>query len=185
MNFDELVPLPDKSQVNVGLTSVKNARLQELFGNPRSSFTGKCQPVTNKTFAAQIAKRKVGPITVTGLKVALDSLGKIFERVEQEVPGLLSQVTTEGMLCCRRVKLPGGVLGANLSNHSWGIAVDLKIAGVLDKQGDGLAQRGLLILSSYFNAAGWYWGAAFPKEDSMHFEVSAKLLTQWRNEGLI
>jgi hypothetical protein len=185
MDFTELVPLPDKSLFNVGLTSPRNARLLELFGNPRDSYTGKCQAVTNASFAARLATRKVGPIKVTGLAVALDSLRKVFERVEVELPGLVSQVSTAGMLCCRRVKLPGGVLGANISNHSWGIAVDLKIAGALDDQGDGLAQRGLLILSSFFNSAGWYWGAGFSKEDSMHFETSTKLLSQWRNEGLI
>ncbi|MCT4839885.1 M15 family metallopeptidase [Pseudomonas aeruginosa] len=45
--------------------------------------------------------------------------------------------------------------------------------------------RGLLILANYFNAAGWYWGAAFPTEDGMHFEVSRGLLAQWKKDGLI
>lgn len=185
MNFAELVPLPDKSLFNVGLSSARNSRLLELFGNPRDSYTGKCQALTNAELAQRIATRTVGPIKVTGLAVALDSLRDIFSRVEQEVPGLVGMIGTAGMLCCRRVKLPGGVLGANISNHAWGIAVDLKIAGDLDEQGDGFAQRGLLILSTFFNAAGWFWGAGFSKEDSMHFEVSTRLLAQWRSEGLI
>lgn len=184
MDFTELVPLPDRSQYNVGLTSPKNAKLLELFGNPRNSYTGECQPVENKTFKQQISRRKFGKVTLEGLTVALNSLEGIFQRVRLEVPGLIPLLGSAGMLCCRRVKLANG-LGANLSNHSWGIAVDITVGGRLDERGDHKAQRGLLILSSYFNAAGWYWGAAFPLEDSMHFETSTQLLNQWRKDGLI
>nr|AVE20891.1 (acyl-carrier-protein) S-malonyltransferase [Pseudomonas aeruginosa] len=59
------------------------------------------------------------------------------------------------------------------------------IDGDTEKQGDNKVQRGLLILANYFNAAGWYWGAAFPTEDGMHFEVSRGLLAQWKKDGLI
>jgi hypothetical protein len=41
------------------------------------------------------------------------------------------------------------------------------------------------VLSTYFNAAGWFWGASFPLEDSMHFETSTQLLAKWRKDGLI
>jgi len=44
------------------------------------------------------------------------------------------------------------------------LAVDIKLDGALDKQGDDRCFRGLLILSRYFNAAGWFWGVSFPTE---------------------
>lgn len=185
MDFAELVELPDKSQYNVGLSSANNARMIELLGNPRDSYNGECQGVTNQRLGKRISTRKLGNVRLTGLDVALDSLKSIFARVSAEIPELIPRLSTAGMLCCRRVKLPGGVLGKNISNHSWGTAVDVKVNGTLDPQGDGRAQRGLLILSTYFNAAGWYWGAAFPKEDAMHFEVSSQLLTKWSRDGLI
>jgi hypothetical protein len=64
-----------------------------------------------------------------------------------------------------------------------GLAVDIKLNGALDKQGDDKCFRGLLILSRYFNAAGWYWGVTFPTEDGMHFEVAASTLKRWKKEG--
>ena len=184
MNFSDLVLLPDKSQYNVGLSSAGNSRMLELLGNPRDSYTGECQPLTNQTLSRKISSQQVGKVAIEGLTVAIESLKSIFARVSAEVPELIAHVGTAGMLCCRRVKLPTG-LGKNLSNHSWGTAIDLKFDGQLDPRDDGQAQRGLLILSTYFNAAGWYWGAAFPTEDSMHFEASAQLLTRWRKDGLI
>jgi hypothetical protein len=185
MNFAELVELPDRSQYNVGLSSPSNSRMIELLGNPRDSFSGDCQPVTNKTLARKISTQKIGKVRLTGLNIAIESLKSIFVRVSVEIPALIPQLSTAGMLCCRRVKLPGGVLGRSISNHSWGTAVDVRVDGELDVQGDGRAQRGLLILSTYFNAAGWVWGASFPREDAMHFEVSAQLLTKWSRDGLI
>jgi hypothetical protein len=50
-------------------------------------------------------------------------------------------------------------------------------------QGDDECFRGLLILSRYFNAAGWYWGVTFPTEDGMHFEVAESTLRQWKKDG--
>jgi hypothetical protein len=185
MNFAELVELPDESQYNVGLSSPANPRMLDVLGNPRHSYTGECQPVTNRTLVRKITRQKIGKVTLEGLTVAIESLRSIFVRVSAEIPELIPHLSTAGMLCCRRVRRPDGSLGTNLSNHAWGTAVDVKIDGELDPRVDGKAQRGLLILSTYFNAAGWYWGAGFSNEDSMHFEASAQLLTKWRKDGLI
>ena len=35
----------------------------------------------------------------------------------------------------------------------------------------------------FFNEAGWYWGAGYGREDSMHFEVGEALLRQWVADG--
>jgi hypothetical protein len=56
---------------------------------------------------------------------------------------------------------------------------------VTDRQGDGKVLRGLLALSPFFSQFGWYWGAEFPVEDSMHFEVSQEQLAKWNSAGLL
>jgi hypothetical protein len=180
----ELIPRPDKSTVNVGLRTAKPAELIALLGNPRDSYTGTCQPVTNATLKAAMSTTSVGNFKVTGHRAATAALKEIFKTVHTELPDLHALVGTAGMLCARRVKLKTG-LGKNPSNHSWGLAIDLKLDGKLNAQGDNLTERGLLILARYFNAAGWYWGVSFPTEDAMHFEVSHELLKKWKKDGVI
>ncbi len=46
-------------------------------------------------------------------------------------------------------------------------------------------RRGFSTLAEYFNDEGWYWGAAYNREDSMHFEVGEETLRRWRAEGRI
>lgn len=186
IDYLERLPKPNKADVNIGLTSPGAVFMTNLLGNPRDSYTGKCQPPTNPSFAARLEKRAVGPLkSVEGLKPALASLDRVFADVQKELPDLYALIGTAGMLCCRKVKLPGGKLGKNPSNHSFGAAIDLTIGGVLDDQGDNLTQRGLLILSKYFHAHGWNWGVTFPTEDAMHFEVARETLQKWRKDGLV
>jgi D-alanyl-D-alanine carboxypeptidase-like protein len=185
-DFLDLLPLPKPSTVNVGLSSPKLATLRSILGEPRPDYTGECQPITG-SFKKRIVTRSVGPFKCTGVDVAVDALADILATVKKEVPDLHAILGTAGMACARKVKLlqPNGTikLGKNPSNHSWGLAIDIKLKGALDKQGDNKCFRGLLILSRYFNAAGWYWGVSFPKEDAMHFEVAESTLRRWKKEG--
>jgi len=193
MNFLEKIPVPPKGTFNVGLTSAKNADMLALFGHPVTGGAyrpdGKCTQADNPSFVTLLATRDVGPFRVTGLKPALESMTSIFARVESELPDLHALLRTEGMHCARftKIRQPDGTIkiGPGVSNHAWGTAVDIKLGDELDAQGNALTQRGLLVLSSYFNAAGWYWGAAFPVEDAMHFEVSKSLLAKWKQAGLV
>lgn len=138
---------------------------------------------------ALLATRNVGPFKATGLRPALRSLQEVLARVQLEVPDLYALLKSSGMLCSRftKIRQPDGSMriGPGISNHSWGAAIDINLGGHLDAQGNGKTQRGLLILSTYFNAAGWYWGAAFPVEDAMHFEASRSLLARWKQAGEI
>lgn len=185
-DYLELIKRPDPSTVNVGLTSPKLSTLRNLLGEPRSDYTGDCQPVTGP-FKKHIVTKSVGPFKCTGYDVAVEALADILGAVKKELPDLYDVLGTAGMTCARKVKLmqPDGTikLGRNPSNHSWGLAVDIKLKGKLDKQGDKKCYRGLLILSRYFNAAGWYWGVSFPTEDAMHFEVAESTLKRWKKEG--
>ena len=193
MDYLEKIPVPPKETFNVGLMSVRNDRMLELFGHPVKNAkylaSGDCTPVNNATFAKRLETRNVGPFKVTGLKPALDSMTQILERVKAEVPDLYAMLGTAGMHCARftKIRQKNGTLkiGPGISNHSWGTAVDIKLKGQLDTQGDKITLRGLLVLSAYFNAASWYWGAGFSTEDAMHFEVSKGLLAKWKQAGTI
>jgi hypothetical protein len=187
-DYLELIKRPDPSTVNIGLASPKLSTLRAILGEPRSDYTGECQPVTGP-FKSRIVTKSVGPFRVTGVDVAVKALSEIFAAVKRELPDLHDILGTAGMTCARKVKIrqPNGSikLGRNPSNHSWGLAVDIKIGNKLDKQGDKKCYRGLLILSRYFNAAGWYWGVSFPTEDAMHFEVAETTLKRWKKEDLL
>jgi D-alanyl-D-alanine dipeptidase len=82
---------------------------------------------------------------------------------------------TAGMHCARYVR--GST--TNISNHSWGTAIDLTIDRDLDPRGDNQIQFGLHLISTVFNNNGWYWGAGFPTEDAQHFEAGAALVQGW------
>lgn len=193
MDYLELLPIPPKNTFNVGLTSPSNSYMLGLFGHPivggAYRTDGKCKPPDEPAFKSRLVARNFGPFTETGIGPAVDSLQSILNRVKTEVPDLYALLGTAGMLCARftKIRQPDGSIkiGPGVSNHSWGTTIDIKLKGVLDKQGNGLTQRGLLILSTYFNAAEWYWGAAFPTEDAMHFEASKSLLARWKKAGLI
>lgn len=191
MTYLDLVPLPPENTFNLGLTSPGNSYMLKLFGHPVVNAAyrpdGRCTSPNSPTFKPLLATRNVGPFKVTGLEPAIHSLQSIMMRVKEEVPDLYVLLGSAGMLCSRftKIKRPDGTIriGPNVSNHSWGAAIDIKLGGNLDSQGNDKTQRGLMILSTYFNSAGWYWGAAFPVEDAMHFEASKSLLARWRRTG--
>lgn len=185
MDYLERLPRPSKQGVNQGLSSPSSEFMDSLLGEPRDSYTGDCQNPNIQAFKKLVTTRSVGPFRATGLKVALDSLERVLADVARDLPDLHAKLGTAGMLCCRFKRLGGGRLGTTPSNHSWGAAIDITIDGKLDPQGDNMTFRGLQILSKYFNAHGWYWGAVFPTEDSMHFEVARETLLKWRDAGLV
>jgi hypothetical protein len=162
------VPRPKANEINGGLTSCKQATLIELLGRPRADYSTDCQPVTNTSLKAMMVIEDVGPFRVTGLKPAVDSLRRVFAAVKKKRPDLYDAVGSMGMLCCRNVR---GSRTA-ISNHSWGTAIDLTFDGKLDLRGDGMCQAGLLDIYQFFRAEGWFWGAEFNTEDSMHFELA-------------
>ncbi len=113
------------------------------------------------------------------MQPAVETLRAILADVKTEHPEIHALLGHVGMLCCRFVR---GSRSA-ISNHSWGTAIDLTIDGILDRRGDNRAQRGLLAIHPVFNRHGFYWGAAFPTEDAMHFEASDQLIRSWHGVG--
>ena len=163
-----LVPVPPKGSFNTGLTACKPSTLRRLLGEPREVYGPECRPVTNLSMKKRIVTKSVGPFRVTGLDVAVASLARVLEAVKRHDPEAYSQIGTAGMLCARFVR------GSKkkVSNHAWGTAIDLTFGDEVDERGDHKCQLGLLRVYHHFHAEGWYWGAGFPTEDAMHFELA-------------
>ena len=168
-----------KSRFNSGITQPRNKTMLSILGQPRSNYGTNCQSITNPKLKAQVETRQVGAIRVTMLKPALDSLGRIMERLKVSDPDIHDALGTAGGLCVRLIRGSR----SSISNHSFGTAIDVKLEGKLDGFGDGGTQFGLLILAELFNEEGWFWGATYRREDSMHFEVGEETLRKWVAEG--
>ncbi|UYV37356.1 M15 family metallopeptidase [Rhodobacteraceae bacterium D3-12] len=168
-----------KARFNKGVTQPGNRVMLEVLGHPRKSYGTNCQPVTNPKIKALLETRQIGPIRVTMVKPALESLERIFKQLEQDEPDLAAKLGTAGALCARLIRGSS----RSVSNHSWGTAIDVKIEGKLDPFADGSTQFGLLLLAELFNDEGWFWGATYNREDSMHFEVGVETLRKWKAEG--
>ena len=170
-----------RDRYNVGVTQPGNRVMLELLGNPRAQYDDTCQSVTNPNLRALLETRQIGPIRVTMIKPALDSLERIMGRLQENDPDIYAAVGTAGSLCVRLIRGSS----SSVSNHSWGTAVDITLANDLDDFADGNTQFGLLLIAELFNDEGWYWGATYSREDSMHFEVGVETLRRWAEAGQI
>ncbi|PWJ16548.1 M15 family metallopeptidase [Jannaschia seohaensis] len=170
-----------KDRFNKGITQPRNRVMLEVLGHPRTSYGESCQGVTQTRLRSLMETRQVGPIRVTMIKPALDSLERIMAKLRESEPALHDALGTAGALCVRLIRGSR----SSVSNHSWGTAIDVKLQGQLDGFGDGGTQFGLLLLAELFNEEGWYWGATYNREDSMHFEVGVETLRRWQAEGLL
>ena len=180
-SYAQVVVIPHRRTLNQGMTVATPRFLEEKLGRPRETLSDDCEPMTNERLRDQLVLAEVGPIRVRMLEPAVESLERVFEQVRRTDPDLYDRIGTAGSLCVRRIR---GTTD-RMSSHAFGTAVDLTIDGRLDDFGSGMTQLGLTILAEFFAAEGWIWGAAFSREDSMHFEVSRELLEQWRAEGRI
>jgi len=168
----EHIPKAKVTGYNVGVSSSGNATMQGRFGAPRNTYSQACQGVTNHTLATRMVTRSVGPFVASGLDQAVTSLSTIMTAIALDQRLVYRVLGNAGMLCARYVRGSN----VNISNHSWGTAIDLTIAGDLDTRGDEQIQFGLQLISGIFNTNGWYWGAGFPTEDAQHFEVGSALV---------
>ncbi|MEN9501235.1 MAG: hypothetical protein RI964_520 [Pseudomonadota bacterium] len=175
-----LVDVPN--DINVKLSSASNQLLLSLLGSPAKNYDKNCGKVTNSKLLDRIRWGvDVGPFKVSGFDLAIDSLKEVMQEVKANKPCVYEYLESMGMLCCRLVRG-----GNTISNHSWGTAIDIKIAGNLDKPDDNKVQSGLVDIAPIFNKHGWFWGAGFKSwEDGMHFEVSKEKLIEWHKKGLL
>jgi hypothetical protein len=168
--------------VNQGISVASPQFMETLLGCPRKSYTSKCQAMTNKElYDKHITMENVGPFRVTGLRHAVESLRVVLADVSKEQPVVYEVLGCAGMLCCRYMGSKSKV-----SNHSWGIAIDLLIDGKLDPYNNGKTFYGLTLIAPIFNRHGWFWGARYrTSEDAMHFEVCKEKLLEWARAGLL
>ncbi len=163
------------------LRTIRSSRLVEVFGQPAAELGTDCTPPTSARLTSALVVRNVGPFRTQLVRPAAESVARIMAKVKADEPGLYQTLKTYGGLCARLIR--GST--AAISRHSFGVAIDVSVGGTLDAMGDGKTQFGLILLAEYFQAEGWLWGAAFGREDSMHFEVSSKLFEEWVSQGLI
>jgi hypothetical protein len=179
--YAQVVQVADRRNLNNGLEVGGSSYLAQKLGLPRNDLGDTCQPMTNSNLLDNLVVQEVGPIKVRLLKPAADSLQRVFENVFETDPDLYARISSAGSLCVRRIRGSAD----RVSTHAFGLAVDLNIDGFLDTLGDGRTQLGLTILADFFNEEGWVWGAAFGREDSMHFEVSRQKLDEWLGDGTL
>lgn len=168
-NLSDRVPIPPKDTMNTGLSPSKESTMLTKLGKP-GRLTKNCSDPFPKFKKRLMFGADVGPFKVSGLDFAVESLRQIFAEVQQQLPDVFAEVTTEGMLCVRH-RRKSAVL---FSNHSFGTAIDIFFGNKVVDQGVHLAHRGNLLLFPFFNRHGWYWGAEFSGDfvDSMHFELA-------------
>ena len=179
--YAQIVQIANRRKVNKDLRIANPTYLEQTLGRPRNVLSDRCESMTNKRLSDMLVLENVGPIRVRMLQPAVDSLRRVFNKIEETDPDLYARINTAGSLCVRQIR---GTRGRT-STHSFGLSVDLNIDGHLDTLGDGKTQLGLTILADFFHEEGWIWGAAFSREDSMHFEVSRDMVEKWRAEGKI
>lgn len=179
--YAQVVLIANRRDVNQGLEIAGPSYLARTFGSPRETLSDTCETMTNQRLADKLVIEQVGPIRVQMLQPAIDSLKVVMDNIRLTDPDLYARINTAGALCVRQIR---GTRG-RASTHAFGLAVDLNIDGVLDTLGDGKTQLGLTILADFFRSEGWVWGAAWGREDSMHFEVSRQKLDEWVRDGLL
>lgn len=169
-------PLPKAGTVNVGLSSPSSSEQITRFGGmPSAHMSQNDSPITNPQLKSMIATESVGPFRVTGLRPAIVSLRAVLTEVRRDLPDLLALLSSAGMEVNR---LQRGSR-TKVSNHAWGSAIDLRVAGTLVPFGASYSLKGLDALVPYFNRAGWYWGGGYRsagRADPMHFELGSALM---------
>ena len=177
MPITDLIAIP--GNINVGLNAARQITMLSLLGNPRASYDQTCRSISNTKLTNLVVTKDVGPFRVTGLKPAVESLEDVLTDIQNEEPEVFAGLGTAGMLCARFVRRSL----VSISNHSWGMAIDLNLNGQLDNPGNGRTQVGLAKMAPIFNRHKWYWGASFPREDAMHFEISDQRVRELHAAG--
>lgn len=177
MNHLELVDAPNRRVINTRCRPAPQQKMLDWLGKP-DIVRSKC-PLPTVT-------KSVGPFRATGFEPFLDVLAKGFAVLKEHYPDLYEMLESAGCLNVRRVRS-----GVNYSNHAWGCAIDIQIAGHLCPLGSEKIHSGLIKVYQAFKqyalvSGNWlYWGAGFARCDAMHFEASEELLRKWKDQGVI
>jgi hypothetical protein len=175
----DLVPLPDRAALNVGVSPCPTSLLVTRFGAPRELVTAECRAITSPFWSSRMVTGQVGTFQVRGHRRAVELFRDAFAALETADPELHALIGSTGMLCVRHVRGRPDVL----SNHALGLAVDVTLDGAVDIRGDDTVQHGLVALHDALSPFGIFWGASLRPEDAIHFEVGAEVIHRWLDEG--
>ncbi|KGM10280.1 M15 family metallopeptidase, partial [Cellulomonas carbonis] len=176
----DLVPLPDRSALNVGVSPCPTSLLVSRFGPPRDLVSDECRALASPWWESRMVTGQVGTARARGHRLAVELFGRAFTALAEVDPELHARVGSTGMLCVRHVRGRPEVL----SNHALGLALDVTLDGTVDIRGDDQVQRGLVTLHDVLAPFGIFWGAGTRPEDAIHFEVGAEVVHRWLDEGI-
>jgi hypothetical protein len=184
-DYSAMLPLTSILPINVGLSSATEHTMVSVLGSPLLPLSKKDQPDNASDLVKKLSVRKkvAKHISVKGLRPAVESLENVLNEAFAAEPGLDDVLGTAGMLNVRYRNPTSGRKSTQISNHSWGTAIDFNLVG---KEAPGNTGREIpkfiAVLIPFFNKAGWFSGIAF--HDSMHFEVADSTIRKWSGEGL-
>ncbi|MEL6531941.1 MAG: M15 family metallopeptidase [Pseudomonadota bacterium] len=173
------LPVFDAETLNGELRPARAAINTALIGAPRGSYGAEAQPLQNAELERLLETEDLGPFQATGLKPAIAALRAIVTDISLELPDIYERLGADEMLACRRVRGSNAII----SNHAWGIAIDLTIDGLRHALPGSPQFQALMDLWPIFNRHGFYWGIAFGPQDAFHFEASDQLVRRWAEEG--
>jgi hypothetical protein len=155
-----------------------------MLGRPEQPLTHDDQPDRASALVKSLLDtRIIGKVKAHGIRPALDSLAIVLKAAFAKTPELQDVLEGDGMLVVRNRRPTSGVISNAISNHSWGTAIDLKLAGFQPPGATGSAIPNFIaLLVPHFNAAGWFSGISF--HDDMHFEVADQTIRDWASKGL-
>ncbi|MBK7849442.1 MAG: hypothetical protein IPJ73_21680 [Zoogloea sp.] len=88
----KLVPIP--SGINQGIKPARQQTMLSLIGNPRATYTSKCQNPTNPLISSLIVVETVGRLKVRGLSPAVASLRAVIDEIRTSIPDVLRRSDT-------------------------------------------------------------------------------------------
>ena len=87
-----------KKRFNENVIRPTPAVLRQILGEPRSTYSTSCEPVTNPKLLHALDTRDIGGIRLTMIRPALDSLEQIMARLKKEEPDIYAAILTPGAL---------------------------------------------------------------------------------------
>ncbi|MEM6888309.1 MAG: peptidoglycan-binding protein [Pseudomonadota bacterium] len=180
--IDWLEDVPVPSRLNVGLRQASNTYVVSHLGMPRGDFSDRCRRPAHLQFREKCDfDFRYPQLGRTGwaLRLAKESFAEVLDEVGRRQPALYALLGQSGMGCCRWVRGSTAVI----SNHSFGIAIDLTIGGRTETSETGKIMRGMLEIIGIAREFKWYSGASFGPENMTHLEVSRNLMDEWLATG--
>lgn len=161
-------------QVNGGRRGARGAVNAALIGLPRGDIDHEWREASDHAFIAQL-----GSVTFAGRQtMALRPFAEVLARAEAAMPAdLIVRLSHSGVMQCRLARGTDHVI----SNHAWGIAIDLKLDGETMPEVDCDVVR----LAKVMAAQGLVWGLAYGAANALHFEASAAMVRDWADRGVI